>query len=170
MMRDNEEHRKNSVGSTRNHVGKRVGHVVRCSQRTRREEASGGFEREKGDWKCVTRYSDGRIGNRKLQKVFEASSCCAKIGGGQWSKKSRRTVCKRQIRASTLSGTISTNARITRQIYGRQTIGWPQRLVKEELVRDWENESCSLIVVLKKLEVVGTPRWETSGSWETVLV
>ena len=36
--------------------------------------------------------------------------------GGQSSKESRRAVCKQEIHASTLSGTIFTNARITKQI------------------------------------------------------
>ena len=43
-------------------------------------------------------------------------------------------------------GAIST-AKMTRQIEGRQTIGRPQRLVKDELIREWENAFCPSLIL-----------------------
>ena len=89
------------VGRTRSHVGRRVGHVGRCSPRTRGEEPSKRFERKKVTGDESTPHSDGRIGNRTLQQVCEASPCCAKI----WVKQGEptdgvqaRNSCKHTVR------------------------------------------------------------------------
>ena len=65
-------------------------------------------------------------------------------------------VCKQEIPTSTLSGTISTNRKIAKQVDGRGTIGRLQHLVKDKLGKDWENAFCPFIAVLKKLEVSRT--------------
>ena len=90
----------------------------------------------------------GSISNRTLlASDARIVPCYAKIWVGSETRRANGRCAKQEIRTSTLSETLSTNARIMKQIDGRQTIGRPQSLVKDELVTEWENAFCPLIVL-----------------------